>query len=521
MSSHLRHLTYDRAAQALLHPDVDSAVEQMIVGLADEVPDSRPVFRAWFSDLREELLIPLRVIGDPVDAELTACLFIARLKANWIMINNHSNYLAMAGEVDMPLMYKAGAISLLLTAVESLLSTRDVEYVENTLQKFTVENLVEPSVTVSLGSIGHLFESLSETFFAGHKFEAQINGFADKVGSLELPPSTRATVDRMISGLRSGATVFSRVSQRIQKSLASLRMVPLANLESRLMSALEVLATNDRGASLKFYSADCGMATESFDPLADVVVAIFRARMTEAGRSDSPAPPVGERRGSLIDGGSAHQRRDPAALLAFNLSASYQGTDIVITLNDDGESAESVADTIAPRLEQLQTVINRFKAAGGAVELTATADNRPVWTFVVPVPISIISLLILRAGGNRYGWPVGNTLQMIAANQAVRHRVGAGETIEVRGRQVPLHTLGRLLDSAAPPAVPNAQNVILVSRSKHGLFAVEVDCVERKVDLSLQALDTHAPDYVSGVGILDDGPPLLVINPDHLLSLTA
>jgi len=38
------------------------------------------------------------------------------------------------------------------------------------------------------------------------------------------------------------------------------------------------------------------------------------------------------------------------------------------------------------------------------------------------------------------------------------------------------------------------------------------------VDLSLRALETDAPDYVSGVGILDDGPPLFVINPDRLRS---
>jgi len=496
VQSNRRHLTYERAEQALMHPDVDSSVEQMIAGLADVEPDCRPALRDWFNGLRIELLMPLRVITDPIDSELTACLFSARLKANWIMINNHSNYQAMTGEIDMPLMYKGGLISLLLNTVESLLSNRDVENVTTFLQKFTIENLVEPSLSVSLNSIGQLFESLSDTFSAGHKFEAQVDGFAGKIQLLEMPSSTRATVDQMISGLKTSAKGFSHVSQRIQKSLASLRMVPFATLESRLVRALEVLTTNGQAALLKFNGANCGMATESFDPLADILVEIFRARMKEVGHRDSPAP------------------------IAFNLSASYQGTKIMICLTDDGESAESVAATIETRLAHLQRVVLGFNTAGGSVLLTANESNQPLWTFVVPVPISIISLLILKTGGNRYGWPVGCTLQMIAANQAIRHRVGAGETIEVRGRQVPLHALDKLLNSAAPPPEPNAQGVILVSRSKHGLFAVEVDCVESKVDISLKALDTIAPDFVSGVGILDDGPPLIVLNPDHLLSAT-
>jgi len=517
MALNLRHLTYERAEQALMHPDVDSAVEQMIVGLADGEPDYRPVLRDWFNGLRAELLKPLRVINDPVDAELTACLFSARLKANWIMINNHSNYQAMTGEIDVPLMYKGGLISLLLNTVESLLSNRDIEYVTTALQRFTIEDLGEPSVGVSLSSIGQLFESLSDTFSAGHKFEAQVDGFADKIQALEMPSSARSTVEKLISGLKTGAIGFSHVSQRIQKSLASLRMVPLAKLESRLVRALEVLTTNGQAASLIFESTNCGMAIESFDPLADVVVEIFRSRIKEVGRRDSPVQPASDRR-APINLGPVHRRT--ITPLVFSLAASYQGTDIAITLTDDGESADSVAATIETRLEQLQRVVLGFRAIGGVVQLAANADNQPVWTFVVPVPISIISLLILKAGGNRYGWPVGSTLQMIAANQAIRHRVGAGETIEVRGRQVPLHTLDQLLNSAATPVEPNAQSVILVSRSKHGLFAVEVDGVERKVDLSLKTLDTDAPDYVSGVGILDDGPPLLVINPDHLLSVT-
>jgi len=515
MLPNLRHLTYQRAEQVLMHPGVDSAVEQMIVGLADGEPDYRPELRDWFNGLRAELLIPLRVINDPIDAELTACLFSARLKANWIMINNHSNYQAMTGEVDVALMYKGGLISLLLNTVESLLSNRDVEYVTTFLQKFSIENLVEPSVSVPLSSISQLFESLSETFSAGHKFEAQVDGFTNKIQSLEMPLSTRAAVDHMISALRTGAKGFSHVSQRIQKNLASLRMVPFVNLESRLARALEVLTVNGQEALLRFNSANCGMATESFDPLADVIVEIFRSRIKEVGRRDSPVQPAYERR-APINLGPAHRRT--ITPLVFNLAASYQGTDIAITLTDDGESADSVAGTIETRLEQLQRVILGFSAAGGSVHLAGNVSNQPVWTFVVPIPISIISLLILKAGANRYGWPVESTLQLIAANQAVRHHVGAGETIEVRGRQVPLHTLDQLLNSDAPPAEPNSQGVILVSRSKHGLFAVEVDCVERKVDLSLRALETDAPDYVSGVGILDDGPPLLVINPDRLRS---
>ena len=250
MLPNLRHLTYQRAEQVLMHPGVDSAVEQMIVGLADGEPDYRPELRDWFNGLRAELLIPLRVINDPIDAELTACLFSARLKANWIMINNHSNYQAMTGEVDVPLMYKGGLTSLLLNTVESLLSNRDVEYVTTFLQKFSIENLVEPSVSVPLSSISQLFESLSETFSAGHKFEAQVDGFTNKIQSLEMPLSTRAAVDHMISALRTGAKGFSHVSQRIQKNLASLRMVPFVNLESRLARALEVLTVNGQEALL-------------------------------------------------------------------------------------------------------------------------------------------------------------------------------------------------------------------------------------------------------------------------------
>ncbi|HEX6798152.1 MAG TPA: response regulator [Ktedonobacterales bacterium] len=385
----------------------------------------------------------------------------------------------------------------------------------------------------------------------------------------------REAVDDLVTTgrtLRDGLRQLGRVgsdqavtAQVIQDDVLHIRLVPFGDLvprveveARRLARALGKAITFTVGGELT--ELDRNISDGLAEPLRQLVRnAVVHGIELPAERLEEGKPPIGsvwlraEHRGSEVvievgdDGCGVNPHRMAAAALAQGLLDLEQARSLSLTQALDlmflpgittGPDA-SVHSGRGMGLDDVRTAIERLR---GSISARRDPRGGTVFRIRVPISLSAVQALVVRAGGYGYTLPFASVASTAALQPSeLLVRVERDETgreqrhmrIRVAPRQV-VETPGELPESAQTweeiPAVPLAELLgfaqelldpqpALVVEAGSRRAALLVDATLEQHDVVVQALPAHLRRrVVRGATVTPDGELLWLLDPTELLS---
>jgi two-component system chemotaxis sensor kinase CheA len=334
---------------------------------------------------------------------------------------------------------------------------------------------------------------------------------------------------------------LDRLTAELQRSVVAIRVLPLRHVFQRFARLVrEMTAALGKSARLliegETTEADKAVVEALFEPLLHVIRnALDHGVEDAAARRLAGKPEVavirlrGYREGERViveisdDGGGI----DPARIRRAAAERAVMSPEALAALTDDAvlelifapgfSTAETVTD-LSGRGVGMDAVRATIERLGGQVTVASNLGQGTAIRFVLPFTVMMTRLMTVEAAGQAFGVPfeaVVETLQLKASDISP---IGAGEAFVLRGRTVPLVSLGRVLGLPGAHERPALVKVVLTAAAGQ-LSALEVDGFGERLDVMLKPMDGLLAGMpgVAGTTLLGDGRVLIVLDLLELL----
>jgi two-component system chemotaxis sensor kinase CheA len=162
----------------------------------------------------------------------------------------------------------------------------------------------------------------------------------------------------------------------------------------------------------------------------------------------------------------------------------------------------------------MDVVKRNVELLNGAVTIASTPGTGSRFRIQLPLTVAILDGLSLAVGAQRFVIPLVSVLESFRpAAGDVRHVVGRGEVVLVRGQPIPLIRLYELFgvsDAVAEPASALV-SVIEIGAARYGLL---VDGVVGQAQVVIKSLEANfrKVDGIMGATIMGDGRVVLILD---------
>ena len=339
-------------------------------------------------------------------------------------------------------------------------------------------------------------------------------------------------------------TRLGRLTREVQDKAMEFRMVPLVTLAARLERAVRVTAQEcGKEVELALEGETVALDKTLLDEMADALIHLLRNAVDHGIEAPAVRVAAGKTsRGRVV------------------VRAYHEGTDVVIQVEDDGAGLDverirrtavnkgyvGEADAAALGAEELSTFVfepgfstarqisevsgrgvgldivkSKVARLGGRIAMTSRANGGATITVRVPMTLAITRVLLVRAGGQTFGLPLGAVLQIVRADAVAISHVGTERVVHVDGRTYPLRDLAEALGLPHAADARHAQPVLIANLGGRQL-ALTVDQIVQTRDAVVKTLGTHLRrvEGVWGATLLGDGTVVLILNPVDLAGST-
>lgn len=336
---------------------------------------------------------------------------------------------------------------------------------------------------------------------------------------------------------------FAKITRELQEQGMFMRMVPLRSEFQKMARMVRDLTRRiNKQVRVELRGENTEMDRSMVEQIADPLVHLIR---------------------NAVD----HGIETPAERLALGksetgtvvLSASHEGSSIVIEISDDGRGINcdrvlekaiaqglvqenaNLADSqiydllfmpgfstaaqvteISGRGVGMDVVKRNIEAVRGRIITTSAPGRGSTFRLMLPLTLAIIDGMVIRCGNERFILPTLNTVESLQPTPDMLFRIaGQHEHILVRGKSLPLLRLGRLLEVDGTEPDPTKALVVIVE-SVHANVALLVDEVIMKHQVVIKTLGTEIDtgQLFAGAAILSNGRVGLIVNVDSLVEST-
>jgi two-component system, chemotaxis family, sensor kinase CheA len=344
-----------------------------------------------------------------------------------------------------------------------------------------------------------------------------------------LPAAAAARLASGLERLRAATGAAERAQGRLSIALGQLdeavlelRVMPFASLAMRLPRVLRATAeAQGKQVALEVVGEEVQIDRSLADLLADPLLHLVRNAVdhgieTTEERLSAGKPAtarlllVAERLpgrlilsfaddGRGIDDAAVLNRARGRGLISAEVAARLSREEIHALLFLPGFSTRDAISETSGRGVGLDVVQDAARRAGGVVRVESTRGQGTRFILDLPLTAAMQPVLLVEAGGQPYALPAGRVDSVIRPEQ-----VPPGQAITT------LEAVLRL------PAVESS--AIVLVRRPAGLLALAVERLGRRTDLLLKPLHPALAGTpgVGGVGVLGNGEPVLLLEPDSL-----
>ncbi len=500
----------------------------LTAGVIDIILESADYLKRWLRALEvrlktgtltepgdnDSLIARIRtILGDPV--------IPADSSPTVVDLQNLANTIT-ASESAPALVETPAPMSLPPAVVEAPSSALLPEPVEASVKAAPGRIVESRSIKVDTGKLDHLVDTVGELVIAQSLVQHDP----------ELTSLNRPTLVRNLSQL-------ARITNEVQKTAMSMRMVPIGILFQRMARVVRDLTRKvGKQAELEIVGEETELDRNLVEELSDPLLHMLRNSVDHGVES-------AERR--------AERGKPPIAKL--RLKASHEAGNIVIEVSDDGNgldrekllskairgglinatdvltdnelynlifrpgfsTAEQVTD-VSGRGVGMDVVRRQVQKLRGRVEIHSTPGRGTTFLLKLPLTLAIVEGLIVGVGPERYIVPVFAVREMLRPPaDSVFTVQNKGEMAMVRNRLLPLVRLYRRFGITPRSEVPT-ESLLIVAESGTQPFAMLVDELIGKQEVVIKSLGSllHDTPGIAGGAILGDGRVGLILDLEHI-----
>lgn len=346
-------------------------------------------------------------------------------------------------------------------------------------------------------------------------------------------------------------TRVGRLTSEVQDKLMRLRMVPLANLASRLHRAVRVTARKQgKQVDLTIDGGEIELDKTVLEQIADPLLHLLRNAVDHGIEPPELRQALGkEQRGSI------------------RVHAYHEGTFVVIVVSDDGAGLDHdrlrqaaveggyVSDANAAALTeaQLRSLVFQpgFSTANEVSEISGrgvgldvvkenmqrikgvvSVDSKPgqgvTFTVRLPMTLAITRVLLVEAYGQTFAVPLASVSQILRIEASEMESLGKESVVRLEGRALPALHLGEALglEAAVEGTVMGGTVAgrlpILVLSFGDQRLALIVDRIVEAREVVVKTLGNllQRVEDLTGATLMGDGRVVLILNPSDLMKQT-
>ncbi len=345
---------------------------------------------------------------------------------------------------------------------------------------------------------------------------------------------SRHPKDELLSGLLALNSFIRRSLSDLQRSVMSIRMVPIGRVFKRFPKMVREIS---RAGGKEIDLVIEGAETEVDKALIDVVGEPLMHLIRNAADHGMELPEQREAAGKKRRG-------------SIKVAACHKDNDIVIKIEDDGRgintpklrekalkeglitaedalkmddrdlmrliflprfsTAETVSD-ISGRGIGMDIVKDVVENMRGSIGVRSRAGQGTVFTLRFPLTLAIMRGIIFRIGDRAYALPMGSIVEIVRTFQKDVGITGGREMLRIRDRIIPLVRMG------GPETASRGRNgkmFVLVLNHGETEIGLIVDSLVREEELVVKAVDENWINTcaVCGASILGDGTVVMILN---------
>jgi two-component system, chemotaxis family, sensor kinase CheA len=219
--------------------------------------------------------------------------------------------------------------------------------------------------------------------------------------------------------------------------------------------------------------------------------------------------------GAGIDGEALARKAVAAGLITAERASGLTEPQKIALVFEPGLSTAAKVTELSGRGVGMDVVRENIERVGGMVEIDSRAGRGARVMLRVPLTLTIIPALTLRASGQTFAVPRSAIEEIVRVRSgATRIESLAGSRVAtLRGRRFPVVSLSRLMGLEAGSA--GDETLILLKPARGGLYALAVDEVRDHEELVVKPASpaVMAAGLYAGTTLADDGRPVLVLDP--------
>ncbi|MCB1158806.1 MAG: Hpt domain-containing protein [Leptospiraceae bacterium] len=347
--------------------------------------------------------------------------------------------------------------------------------------------------------------------------------------------------------LKDNLHVISRITNEMQRSVMSLRMVPVKQVFQKYYRVIRDIARKqNKDIELKIVGENVEMDKKVADALSEPMVHLIRNACDHGIEKQEERKKAGKPEQGLI-----------------TLKASYEGNNILIQIIDDGKgldkdrildkakmmsypvdslseeeiynliflpglsTADKVTD-VSGRGVGMDVVMSTVKSLGGKVRVYSSPNLGTNTSISLPVSMGVSKVLIVETGGSDFAIPLENVIEAIKISKKQIHIIQGKLAFYYRGEVLNLERFNCILNNTHVEyndliideifPVQNIEIPIIVLRSIEGKFAIIVDKLKKNIEIAIKPVPKQLQhiNLISGVTIMGDGSVVQVINIEEI-----
>ncbi|MCX6598422.1 MAG: chemotaxis protein CheA [Acidobacteria bacterium] len=380
------------------------------------------------------------------------------------------------------------------------------------------------SVKVDTGKLDYLVDMVGELVIA----QSLVRHNPDLVALKN--PSLMRTISQL-----------GRITDEVQKTAMSMRMVPLETLFQKMIRLVRDLSRKaGKQIEMDIAGEDTELDRNIVEALADPLMHMVRNSIdhgieTSTQRAATDKPPVAKvklhaahQAGYIMitvgdDGRGMDRRKILAKARERGLvenGDNLSDNDVFNLIFEPGFStAEQVTD-ISGRGVGMDVVKRQIQKLRGRIEIVSVLGKGTEFTLKVPLTLAIIDGLIVGVGEERYIVPIFAIKEMLRPTAEMISTVeGRAEIALIRGRVLPVVRLYRRF-GVEPKSQDPEQSLIIIAEARGRDFCLVVDDLIGKQEVVIKSLgDGIRPvPGIAGGAILGDGRVGLILDMNGVFS---
>ncbi|MEE4155291.1 MAG: chemotaxis protein CheA [Erythrobacter sp.] len=185
-----------------------------------------------------------------------------------------------------------------------------------------------------------------------------------------------------------------------------------------------------------------------------------------------------------------------------------------------GFSTAAQVTSVSGRGVGMDVVKQNVKELGGRITIDTVPGKGTTFNLALPLTLAISDGMIVQVGDQSLVIPLAHVVESLRPEAADLKGMGrARRMLNVRGRFVPIVSLGLMTGARGMECDPSKGVLVLVETESHGHAALLVDAITDQRQFVIKSLDAHyrAVDSVAGATILGNGQVALIVDVDYLV----